>query len=310
MSGSVQQLNRIVGLVADLSRAERDGRQAITLGELAERLDVSTQQLAADLRVLTLLGETPGAEWLLSLRVWQEGDHLAVSSAGPFRRPIRFLPEELLAIQLGLAGLDHQAAALREGLAMLLQHPSGQAGWSSNGGEGDVALFTRAVEEHFRVRVEYAGLDAWDSSERIIQPHQVVSAEGKTYVVAWCERAAGWRRFRLDRMLDAGLIDGHFTPRADFAPVTGPDDLFLEPEDGVDDVRVRFSPRVSRWIRERHPEGTTLPDGSYLVTYRVASEDWLVRQVLQYGEDAVVEAPAYYRRLVQQRVAEEGEGNG
>ncbi len=308
MTNSALQLNRIVSLVAHLTRADRNGRSEIGLNELARLLDTTTGQISADLRALTLLGETPDAEWLLSLRVWQEGDRVAVSSGGPFRRPIRFFPDELLAIQLGLAGQEHAEHPLQTELAALLGHPSDRAGWSlASGDGGEHPLPAQAVRDHLRLRIVYAGLSAGEGTERVIQPHQMVSAEGKTYVIGWCERAQAWRRFRMDRILEVEPAGGRFTPRADFEPVTGPDGLFLEPEDGVDAVRVRFSPRISRWIRERHPEGSLEPDGSWVVTYRVASADWLIRQVLQYGEDAVVEEPEYYRQRLLESVDARGE---
>jgi predicted DNA-binding transcriptional regulator YafY len=54
---------------------------------------------------------------------------------------------------------------------------------------------------------------------------------------------------------------------------------------------------VARWIAER--EGVpTAADGSVVVRYPLADRDWAVRHVLQYGEDAVVLAPATVQRAV------------
>lgn len=103
---AAEQLNRIVQLVAELTRREREARPPATLRELAARFGTTVAQIQSDIRTLTLLGDDPNADWLLSLRVSQEGETVRLSSAGPFRRPIRFTPDELLALKVGLATED------------------------------------------------------------------------------------------------------------------------------------------------------------------------------------------------------------
>jgi predicted DNA-binding transcriptional regulator YafY len=63
------------------------------------------------------------------------------------------------------------------------------------------------------------------------------------------------------------------------------------------EVRVRYSPRVARWISERTATYAD-DDGSITVRHRVADPRWIVRHVLQYGGDAVVEAPEVAREWV------------
>jgi predicted DNA-binding transcriptional regulator YafY len=159
-------------------------------------------------------------------------------------------------------------------------------------------LLLQAVDECRRVELSYAGEGATEETARVIQPHQVVSYEGRTYVVSWCERSEGWRNFRADRVIDAGFADGEFEVREDFEPVTDPSRVFSAPEDGLDEVEVRFSPDIARWVLEQHPDARSEADGSAVVTYRVASLDWLVRRVLQYGPEAEVLGPEVYREGV------------
>lgn len=94
-------------------------------------------------------------------------------------------------------------------------------------------------------------------------------------------------------------LDGHPTARDD-CPY---DQIFVGQGDTLDDVQVRFSPRVARWLKERYPSATTHDDGAVTVTYQVASPDWLVERVLQYGEDAEVVGPALYRAAVRRAVS-------
>ena len=64
-------------------------------------------------------------------------------------------------------------------------------------------------------------------------------------------------------------------------------------------VRVRFSPEVAPYVRERFGDDCqTLPDGHVVVTVTGESERWLTRWVLSFGGDAVVESPNWAIRAV------------
>jgi len=302
---AADRLNRLVSLVADLTRRERDGTPAPTLADLARRYGVTVADIRTDLRTLTLLGDDPNADWLLSLRVWQEGNRVSLASHGPYRRPIRFTPDEALALSVGLAcersevceALARRLAALQSG------DPDDPPVALAAPGSDVVDLLRRCVPARRRVEILYTGDGDRAGAARVIDPYQVVSSDGHTYVVAWCERANGWRHFRLDRVLDALPADGTFEARTDFAAVESGEDVFQEPDGGADDVRVRFTPAVARWIRERHPDAERAPDGSVVVTYRVANPHWLVRHVLEYGPDAEVLGPEAYREAMYAAVA-------
>ena len=100
--------------------------------------------------------------------------------------------------------------------------------------------------------------------ERPVHPYALVYGEGHWYLLAWCTVSEGVRIFRVDRILE---------------------------------VRVRYSPRIARWIAERE-EGVWDADGSFVVNHRAVDPHWVVRHVLQYGPDAVVLEPEKVRRVV------------
>lgn len=298
------QLNRIVTMVAELSRREATGEPPLTLAQVAQAHGTTPDQVQRDLRTLTQASDEPSAEWLQSLAISQEGDRISVSSLGPFRRPIRFTADEILALQVGLATEPNAAATLSRELAALV-HPDERAARSfsvnqtAGSGEGEVAdLAHRAVEEHRVLSILYTGEQDRMGSAREIEPHQVVQAEGRVYVVAWCRKSQGWRNFRADRVIDGMLENESFTPRADFTPFTKGQSVFRAAEEVVDNVTVKFTPEIGRWLEERYPDARREPDGSVLVTFKVANPSWLVRHVLQYGPDAEVIAPTEYREAV------------
>lgn len=232
---SDEQFNRIVALVADLTRHDRQGHGGQTLAELAQRFDTTPRQIAADIRALTMLGDDPEADWLLSLSVSQEGDEISISSGGPYQRPLRFTADELMAMQLGLADADGPAAMSAD-LAEILK--AAEPMTHALAGHGRVTpspgnLFRTAITNRCKVEIRYTGTRSLEGVNRVIHPYQLLEEQGRIYVVAWCELADGWRHFRLDRMLDAIPLDEHYVSRREYVPA---DDSFAEPPEGVTPV--------------------------------------------------------------------------
>jgi proteasome accessory factor C len=313
------QLNRIVQLVAELSRREREGQGPASLAEVAAHLDTKPSAVLRDIRVLTDAADDPDATWLMSLFAYQEGERISVSSRGPYRRPIRFTPEELLALRVALATEDELPAAALRALADLGDgggvSGAGDASGRSVGGEGisavpflqgaqaeAVDLARAAMNAERKLEIVYAGEGVHESTARVVHVHDVIASRGRRYLVAWCERAEDWRRFRADRVIEATLTDRTFAWRDDVPTIDESQGVFAAPDDAIDDVRVKVSPKISRWVREQHPSAEPTDDGGAVITFRTASVSWLVRTVLQYGDEAEVIEPAAYREAVKRAV--------
>jgi predicted DNA-binding transcriptional regulator YafY len=66
-------------------------------------------------------------------------------------------------------------------------------------------------------------------------------------------------------------------------------------------LKVRYSPRIARWIAER--EGVDMEkDGSLTIEHPLADADWGIRHVLQYGPDAEVLEPVRLRDEIRTRL--------
>jgi predicted DNA-binding transcriptional regulator YafY len=66
-------------------------------------------------------------------------------------------------------------------------------------------------------------------------------------------------------------------------------------------MKVKYSPRIARWIAER--EGVSPdPDGSLTLEHPLADADWGLRHVLQYGPDAEVLEPLDLRAEIVRRL--------
>lgn len=297
-------LARLGRLVAGLSRRADRGKPPVSLARLAHQFDTRPKQILRDLRVLAESPDDPEGTWLASLTIVQQGDKVEIASRGSYRRPMRFTAEELLAMQVALV-TEHGSlpAALHE-LATLGEEPVTHPLAPGPGDEAVVvSLARRALGEQRCLRLLYAGEGSESAAARTVEVHDLVYVDGAFHLVAWCREAAGWRRFRADRVVDIDLLAEVFTSRADAPRIEHTRDLFRAPVDGVAEVTVRFVPAVARWIADRYPDGEPWLDGSYVLRFKSVSVDWALRLVLQYGPAAEILAPPAYREAMRRAVA-------
>lgn len=298
-----RQLGRIIQLVAELSRREREGEPPLRLAEVAALFGVAPADVERDIRTLTTVSDAADHDWLGSLSVLQEGDQIALSSRGHFRRPVRLTPEEALAIQVGLAEDGAETPLAAELAALLSAGEADAARWRTAESRGPdeartVDIARQAAGERRCLELLYAG-SGRAPARRTIEVHQVLSAGGRFYLVAWCRAANGKRHFRADRVLEAKLLDETFTRRPEMRE---PRKLFEAPPESRETVTVRFAAGIARWIAEQHPDATREADGRVSVRYDVSDPAWLMRTVLQYGPEAEVLDPPAYRALMRSSV--------
>lgn len=75
-----------------------------------------------------------------------------------------------------------------------------------------LSVLAVACRDREEVRFDYRRRDGADS-RRLVEPHQLVTAGRRWYLVAWDQRRHDWRTFRLDRLRVARLAGRRFTPR-------------------------------------------------------------------------------------------------
>ena len=294
------QVARIVHLVAAMSR--RDKRGPLAYRTAARQLGVSEKAIRQDLDAVVRLSDEY-KPWLSSLSVAFTADGFALASQGHFRRPFRLTADETLALVVGLAGArGGQQLAAKLGRALVKSPVVDRAPTSIGLGPSpsthveDVLALAREARDACRpLELQYCRSDS-EPSRRVVEPYQIVQRDRWWYVIAWCEGAGGYRHFRADRVLGATLRDGRFTPRTDFHPIESAEDVF-RPEATIP-ATVAFNPAISRWLKEKYPNGQQRSDGRYVVTFRVADPAWFVREVLQYGAQAEVLGPESLREAV------------
>ena len=293
---SSARLQRLLAMVPWI--AAQDGP---TVQEVCDRFDVTPQQLAADLEVVWLVGLPPYTPDAL-IDVVQEGDRVWIHYADVFAEPQRLTPDQAVALLtagasvLALPGADPEGALARgvAKLAAVLGIDVDQVlDVHLGGASADVLEVLRtAVREHRRVHLDYYSYGRDTRTERDVDPYLVQAEDGSLYVLAYCHLAQGERRFRVDRIAAATLLDETFEPRqGDLGP-----GLF-QPD--ADDPRVvlHLAPEAG-WVVDTYPVESVEPadDGGQIVTMAISAEPWFARLLLNLGPQArIVDAPEELR---------------
>jgi proteasome accessory factor C len=310
------QLERILYLLP--AAAREDG---VRLDELARALHVTVKQLVSDINEVAARAYYHHAGSGDEFQIMLESDRVRVHTTGEFKRPVRLSGREALALGLGLRILAGEtvgsqrsellalATRLERSLAAPVQ-PIARAAPTREvlreaapyapphvdeyeidvGDDQYFATLADATRERRTLRIQYlkpGGDPAW----RTIEPYRLVYANGSWYVLGRDADLDEVRTFRVDRVLEARILDSEFVVPSDFdatAHIRGDGRVFHKQEHTR--AVVRYSPRVARWITERmqvEPDA----DGCVVVEHEVAEADWLVRHVLQYGAEAEVLSP-------------------
>jgi proteasome accessory factor C len=272
-----------------------------SLDEVASLFDVAPAQLRRDLDLLFMSGLPPyGPGDLIDVEV-DEDEHIWITMADHFSRPLRLSRSEALALTLRSAELlatpgFPEAPALAGALRKLREALGPETAGSDDAIETAEAgrpaehleRLRAAAREYERITIEYfaGSTAAW--STRDIEPEEVFSAMGNWYVAAWDRGADDERLFRADRIRTVTPTGIGFEPRG----LEGAGRALFTPTGDEVPVRMRLGPGA-RWIAEYYvtEHAVELEDGSLEVTLPSARLGWVAGLLLRVGSDAEVIAP-------------------
>lgn len=301
--GAREQVGRLLALVPYIQ-----SREQVSLEQAAADFGVQPGQIAKDLNVLWFCG-LPGLGMgdLIDVDMEAlEGEGLVrVSNADYLRRPLRLDSAEASALIVALRALreggDDTVRPIVDRALIKLEAAAGDGARLASQvdlhlDEQDAAVnrlreqLAAATDQGRQVRLDYYVPARDESTERVVDPMRVVSAEGHTYLEAWCHLAEDQRLFRLDRIHRADVLDSP-TEAHDVAPRDLAAGLFQPAEDDL--LATLLLRPQARWVAEYYPveEVTEAADGALRVRLRVADPAWLTRLVLRLGGTADIEQP-------------------
>jgi len=293
-------------------------RTPISRQDLMERLECSQATLY---RLVNELRDFLGAP--IEQDPDTRGFYYDRSYEQPFELPgIWISPGELQALLTARQVLSNVQPGLLEGeleslqgrITSLLQ----QRGLETEGGQSRIHIqhaAGRAVPSRMfqdvlgaliqrrRLRIRYHGRRRDQESERVISPQRLTQYRNSWYLDAWCHQAQGLRSFALERIREQSVLEEaarEVAPEALSAHFDDSYGIFSGPAEHT--AELRFTPEMARWVSEElwHPDqqGTFEADGSWLLKLPFSSPRELIMDVLRYGAEVEVLAPAFLREAV------------
>lgn len=295
-----------------------------TLAQAAQHFDVPPQQLHADLLTLWMTGlpGMAGGDLVdFDFAALEEDGELYLTQGLGLDLPVRLSRHEAASLLLVLGVLrqvlaaDPQAAATLERTRQALLEAMGeapatqrqslapagatgeaQASGPRHLGEVDPAVLgavRQALRRHRRLHLEYVSATDQRTS-RQVDPLLLQGDGSHLTLSAWCHEAGAERSFRLDRVLEARVLEApanHQAPARRRRPTA----------DERPRAVLTLAP-TGRWLVEEIPwvSATETDDGRWRVTVRGRDEEWLVRLVLSAGQHVLQVEPQALRQQAAQ----------
>lgn len=295
---------RLRRLLAVLAVLAREGSAEVA--DLATRFSMDPHELVADLELAACCGLPPYTpDQLMEIVVDDTTVEARLEPA--LARPRRLTPAEGWATAAaaraiaGVPGADPDGALARA--ADKLEVALGSRG-VVRVDVGDPPLLgavRRAVEDRRQLAIRYHSGSHDEVTERTVDPVALRLLDGVWYLDAWCHRAGGARRFRVDRILHAeatgrpsevpSAADGS---EAFDGAATAP----YVPNSDATVVRLEVD-ASSAWVLDAvpHLDASPLSGGRWQVDLAVSSPSWLGRLLVRLGPGGRVVAPEELRSV-------------
>jgi predicted DNA-binding transcriptional regulator YafY len=170
-------------------------------------------------------------------------------------------------------------------------------------------LVGEALVKRHRLQMRYLTRGRGEVTDREVSPQRLVHYRNTWYLDAWCHRSDGLRRFALDAIEDAIVLDARAKDvplKQVEAEMDGGYGIYAGTETKL--AALAFKPRAAQWVsrEEWHPKqhGAWREDGCYVLEVPFADETELVMDVLRHGDQVEVLKPRSLRAAVQKRLAD------
>jgi proteasome accessory factor C len=269
--------------------------QGISLVDLAEVFEVSTNQMISDLTTLWMCG-LPGYTPLELMDLDFESGYVTISNAPTLARPRSITHEEGVALVLGLdvlrSAISTERTDLIEAIGSLSKRIIGLVNLplalsaSSDISHEIATAVKKAIAHRSGLQISYHSLYKDEISARVVLPLEMLESQGFLYLHAYCFTALDFRHFRIDRIQSANSaeIEKPSTVQPSYPEKIGFAVKVVRP---TRDVAERF--------QESDLEAGTVFEGS------VFSQHWIARSVLASGGAIELLSPAGIRSELAKR---------
>lgn len=158
-----------------------------------------------------------------------------------------------------------------------------------------------------RLRISHYRRSTDETVEREVSPQRLVHYRDNWYLDAWCHLRAGLRTFAVDAIRDAAILDKtarEVSDKALDAVLAAGYGIFAG--ESVQTAVLRFDAVRARWVSHEtwHPqqEGQFEADGRWVLRVPFSDPRELLMDILKYGADVEVLAPAALRKAVKEQL--------
>lgn len=286
----LERTSRLLDLVPYINT-----HQGISLVDLAQVFEVSTEQMISDLTTLWMCG-LPGYTPLELMDLDFESGYVTIRNAPTLAKPRSITHEEGVALVLGLEVLrstisperqDLIAAigALSQRIAGLVNLPSALS--ASSGMSPEVTVSIReAIKHRSGLQISYHSLYRDEISERVVLPLELIESQSYLYLHAYCFTAQDFRHFRVDRIQSADTAQ---VEKPSTAPAVNAEKIGYQ-------LKVH---KLTRDVAERFEE-PNLEAGAVLKASSF-SHQWIARSVLASGGAVELTSPTEIRSEIAKR---------
>jgi proteasome accessory factor C len=277
--------------------------QGISIEKLAMEFAVTQTQLLEDLNTLWMCG-LPGYTPLELIDLSFDSGYVTIWNAETLQRPRSLSKDEALTLVLGLGYLLDELEESESELSLVLRGliaklaSSVDAPWPNKVHVGTLAspivrgMVNQAIADRTAVVISYHSMARDELSERVIHPLELRIENENEYLLAYCELSAGYRTFRLDRILSIIPTQSQAEPPlAD--PVQSEPKILAEiaVESRLRDVFERF----------RVPARQATGSQGLQITVEGYTPNWLHREIMSFGGEVHLISPKLERDLLRQR---------
>lgn len=275
-SAPLKEVARMLDLVPYLST-----HSFISLKTLADEFGVTEKEMTKELTALSMCG-LPGYTPYELIEVFFESGFVTINNHEPLDMPRALSFSEIATLLLGLEilrdSIEDEMPGVSAEIDSLVKLLSGLSGGVVEA-EADSTIATiselnRAISNRLAISISYHSTGKDEVSVREIEPLEILTIDGYTYLNAFCRLSQSFRRFRTDRIEILKFL-GSLTHSQR--------EVKHESEVTVVDIEISSNRRANSeqfGIKNFDPSGrASLP---------VFSEDWLIRNVLAAGGDVTV----------------------
>jgi proteasome accessory factor C len=297
-SVNLKRTSRLLNLVPYLLT-----HQGITLDDLSKEFAVSQSQLLEDLNTLWMCG-LPGYTPLELMDLSFDSGFVTIWNAETLQQPRSLTRDEVLTLVLGLRYLlddigqkDVNLTFSLTGLISRLTEsfdtvPASKVRTGAAISAAVRGTINKAVANREVLMISYHSMARDEVTERKIHPLELRIDDEVEYLYAYCELSAGYRTFRLDRILSIASTVSENESRLATDPVS----------ERRFQVEITVSSRLRDAVeRFRMPFTGTNVESVHTITVQGFSTDWIVREIMSFGGEVCLQSPKMERDLVRQR---------